>query len=254
VPITATVVQTLVLQVVMAVLLLGFGVQALRVAPAPGTSVRSAAWFMAGITFTFDGVLVLIQSTAAVVAVAAGQESWFYARYVGIVPVGNDARSLLVLGFAAGLAWVLLLGRPAPSARGIVAAACLFMLAGAAGGFAEPPMQQQHGGTHLGLMSVLNAATAVLLFAALYRGMMREKVDWLLWTALALYAAYEALSSNIQTVIALAGLQGGWAPSVRSMLWVGLVAACVMVACSLRRLAIARAGGDPPGLLERLRG
>jgi hypothetical protein len=38
------------------------------------------------------------------------------------------------------------------------------------------------------------------------------------------------------------------------MMWVGLVSACVMVACSMRRLAIARAGGDVPGLLERLRG
>jgi hypothetical protein len=254
VPITPAVVQTLVLQLARAVLTLGFGVQALRVAPDPGTSVRRAAWFMAGVTFTLEGVLVLVHSTAAVAAVVAGDKSRFWAFYVWLVPVGNDARTLLVLGFAAGLAWVLLLGRPAPSARGSVALACLFVLAGAAAGFAEPPMQQQNGGTHLGLMSVLNAATALLLFAALYRGMMREKVDWLLWTALALYAAYEALSSNIQTVIALAGLQGGWAPSVRSMLWVGLVAACVMVACSLRRLAIARAGGDPPGLLERLRG
>jgi hypothetical protein len=254
VPITATVVETLALQVVIAVLTLGFGVQALRVAPAPGASVRTAAWFMAGITFTFEGVLVLIHSTAAVVAVALGSHSRFWDVYMKLVPVGNDARSLLVLGFAVGLAWVLLLGRPAPPARAVVVAACLFALAGAAAGFAEPPLQQHHSETHLGLMSVLNAATALLLFGALYRGMVREKVDWLLWTALALYAAQEALSSNIQTMIALAGVQGGWAPPARAMLWAGLVATCVMVACSVRRLAIARAGGDPPGLLERLRG
>jgi len=254
VPITATVVQTLALQLVIAVLTLGFGVQALRVAPGPGTSVRMAAWFMAGVTFTLEGVLVLIHSTAAVEAVAAGKGSRFWNAYLRLVPIGNDARSLLVLGLAVGLVWVLLLDRPPPPARTVVAAACLFAVAGAAAGFAEPPVQQQHGGTHLGLMSVLNAVTALLLFAALYRGMMRERVDWLLWTALALYAAQEALSSNIQTVIALSGLQGGWAPSVRAMLWAGLVATCVMLACSVRRLAIARAGGDPPGLLERLRG
>jgi hypothetical protein len=115
-------------------------------------------------------------------------------------------------------------------------------------------VEQQAGGQHLGLMSLLGAATAMLLFAALYRGLVRDRVDWLLWTALALYAAHEALSSNIQTVIAWAGFRGGWRPSVRSMMWAGLVSTCVMLACSLRRLAIARAGGDAPGLLERLRG
>ena len=230
---TPAAVQTLALQETVALLTLGFGVLALRVAPRPGSSARTAAWFMAGVTFTLDGVLAVIQDTAAVAAVAAGRESAFYRLFVDILPVGNDARSVLVLGFAAGLAWVLLLGRPTPSARAIVAAACLLLLVGSALGLAEPPVQQQGGGDHIGLMSLFGAATALLLFASLYRAMVRESVDWLLWTALALYAAHEALSSNIQTVIAWAGFRSGWAPPVRAMMWVGLVTACVMVACSM---------------------
>ncbi|HEV7588117.1 MAG TPA: hypothetical protein VGO40_08280 [Longimicrobium sp.] len=251
---TAVIAQTLVLQVVVAALILGFGVLARRIAPTPGVSPRTTAWFMAGVTFTLDGGLAVVHATAAVAAMVIGPHSSFYAWFVRLLPAGNDARSLLVFGFAVGLGWMLLLGRPAPSARAIIAAACLLMLVGFAVGLAEPPVLQRGGGAHLTVTSLFGAITAVLLFAGLYRGMIRESVDWLLWTSLALYATQEAISSNIQTVLAWAGFGGGWAPPVRTIMLAGLVAACVMLACAIRRLSIARAGGDAPGLLERIRG
>lgn len=250
---TFTLVLTLALQIVVPVLLLAFGLLALRVAPRPG-SPKATAWFMAGVNFTLDGALALVHSLLAAVAAWQGQGTWFYDAYVRATPVGNDARNLLVLGFAAGLAWTYFVGRPPLSRRAIVAGACALVLVGALVGLAEPPLQAQHVAPHLTLMSLFGAATAILFFAALYRGMLRDGVDWLLWTALALYAAQEALSSNIQTVLAWAGLGGGWAPPARSVMWVGLVAACVMLACSLRRLALARTGSDVPGLMERIRG
>jgi hypothetical protein len=64
----------------------------------------------------------------------------------------------------------------------------------------------------------------------------------------------EAISSNIKGVLAWAGFGGGWAPPVRSIMLTALVTLVMMLACTLRRLAIGRAGGDPPGLLERLSG
>jgi hypothetical protein len=146
---------------------------------------------------------------------------------------------------------VLLGGRP-PPARPVVAAAGVLMVAGFFAGMAEGPMLR--GAVHFGVLAVFGAGTAVLLFAALYWGMVTERIDWLLWTALALFAAQEALSSNIQTALSWAGFGGGWAPPHRSMLWVGLVSTSVMLACSARRLALARAGLEAPGLLERLRG
>lgn len=244
---------TLTLQAAVAVLVLGFGVLALRVAPGPGTSPRTATWFMAGVTFTLEGVVAVIHSTAAIIAML-NQGSPFYRTYLKLMPSGNDARSVLVLGFAMGLVWVLLLKRPWPSATAIYAIACALLVTGFLLGFLEPPVEQQRGGNHFSLISLLGAATTVLLLASLYRGMVNDHVDWLLWSALALYAAREAVLSNIQTVLAWAGLGGGWAPPPRSMMWTMLVSSCVMVACSLRRLAIARAGGEVPGLLERLRG
>lgn len=244
--------QTLALQEVVAVLTLGFGLMALRVAPSPGTSTRTAAWFMAGVTFTFDGGLGTLHSTVAVAAMAAGSESSFYALFMRFSRLGNDARSLLVLGFALGLGWLVLLGGRPPPARPVVAAASVLTVAGFVAGLAEgPPVR---AGVHFGVLGVFGAATAVLLFAALYWGMVTERVDWLLWTALALFAAQEALSSNIQTALSWAGFGGGWAPAPRSMLWVALVSVSVMLACSARRLALARAGEEAPGLLERLRG
>jgi hypothetical protein len=219
---TAAVAQTLALQLAVAVMTLGIGVLALRVAPAPGASPRTAAWFMAGVTFTLDGALAVVHSSAAVVAVLMGPQSRFFALFLRFLPAGNDARSLLVLGFALGLAWVLLLGRPAPSARVIVAGSGLFALVGFVAGLAERPIG--------------------------------ERGDWLFWTALALYAVQEAISSNIKGVLAWAGFGGGWAPPVRSIMLTALVTLVMMLACTLRRLSIARAGGDPPGLLERVSG
>jgi hypothetical protein len=251
---TAAVAQTLALQLAVAVMTLGIGVLALRVAPAPGASPRTAAWFMAGVTFTLDGALAVVHSSAAVVAVLMGPQSRFFALFLRFLPAGNDARSLLVLGFALGLAWVLLLGRPAPSARVIVAGSGLFALVGFVAGLAERPIGDRGGGDHIAIISLAAAATALVLLASLYGAMVRERVDWLFWTALALYAVQEAISSNIKGMLAWAGFGGGWAPPVRSIMLTALVTLVMMLACTLRRLSIARAGGDPPGLLERVSG
>jgi len=248
------VVQSLTLQLLVAGLILGFGVMALRVAPGPGTSARTAAWFMAGVTFASEGAVAMVHSILAVVAVLAGDRSGFWPVYMRLVPVGNDSRITVVLGFALAFAWVVLLGRPSPGRRAIILAAVGLIAAGSVIGLFESPFDQAQGVDHFSVMSYFGAATAVLLFAALYRAMVRESIDWLLWVALAFYAVQEALSSNVQMVISWAGLGGGWAPTPRACLWAGLVSSFIMLACTARRLAIARAGGYAPGLMERLRG
>jgi hypothetical protein len=245
--------QILVLQVSGAVLSLGFGLLALRVAPGPGMSTRTGAWYLAGVTFTLNGLVGTVHASAGAVAKAfAGPGTPFYAGFLRLTPLGNEARNLLVLGFAVGLVWVVLLGRPTPARRVVLGLAAGLAAAGCVVGIEEGPLGK--GGVHFAVMSMVGAVTVVLMFAALYWGMMRDTVDWLLWTALALYTVQQALSSNFQTVLAWVGFGGEWSPPMRSILWAGVVAACVMLACSMRRLAISRAGGDPPGLLERLRG
>jgi hypothetical protein len=245
---TLTVAQSLTLQLMTPVLLLGFGVLALRVAPEPGTSARTATWFMAGVTFASDGAVATVHALLAVAAVFAGEGTTFFDVYLRFVPPGNDARSMVVLGFALALAWVVLLGRPAPGRRAIVAGAAALLVAGFVVGLFEPPLGS--GGDHFVVMSYFGAATAVLLFAALYRAMVRKSIDWLLWIALALYAVRKAISSNIQIVLAWFGFGGGWAPPIRSIMWAGLVSAVVMLACSVLRLRAKRVVelriGPPP--------
>jgi hypothetical protein len=250
---TPAVVQSLAFQLLVPGLTLAFGLVALRVAPGPGSSAPTAAWFMAGVTFTEEGALGTFHAIMAVPAVLAGEGSTLWTVFVRLIPAGNDARNVVVLGFALALGWVVALERPAPGPRAIVAAATALIAIGFVAGLAEPPVQAQRGGDHFTVMACFGAATAVLLFAVLYRGMMRESMDWLLWIALATYAAQEALSADIQSALSWAGFHGGWSPPASSMHWVGAVSALVMLACALRRLAIARAGGDAPGLLERLR-
>ena len=245
-------VVTLTVQFIAPLLVLSFGVLALRVAPDPGTSTRTSAWFMAGVTFTADGAVATVHALLAVGAFIAGEGTTFYDVYLRFMPPGNDARSMVVLGFALALAWVVLLERPAPRRRAIIAGAVVLLAAGFVVGLFEPPVAT--GGDHFLVMSFFGAATAVLLFAALYRAMVRETLDWLLWVALALYAVHEAISSNVQTVLSWAGFGGGWTPTTRAMHWAGMLSALAMLACTMRRLSIARAGGEAPGLLERLRG
>jgi hypothetical protein len=244
--------QTLTLQLLTPLLRVGFGVLALRVASQPGTSAHTAVWFMAGVTFVCAGAVATLHAVLAVGAALAGEGTTFYDVYLRFMPPGNDARSVVVLGFALAFAWVVLLGRPAPGRRTIVGGAAGLLAAGFVAGLFEPPVGA--GGGHFSVMSCFGAATAVLLFAALYRALVRETIDWLLWVALALYAVQEAIISNIQGVLSWAGFGGGWAPPPRAMYWVGVLSAFAMLACTARRLAIARAGGEAPGLLERLRG
>jgi hypothetical protein len=248
----ASTVQMLTLQVVVAVLTLGFGLLALRVAPEPGRSTRTGAWYLAGVAFTLDGLLGTVHAIAAVAAATAGPGSPFMADYLRMSPLGNHARTLLVLGFAVGMVWVVMLERPMPPRRVVFGSAAGLVAAGFVVGLLEGPLGQ--GGVHFSMLSLFGAVIVVLLFIALYRGMMRESIDWLLWTALALWAAQQALSSNFQTVLAWAGFGGGWRPPMRSIMWAGLIAGSVMIACSMRRLTIARRGGEAPGLLERIRG
>jgi hypothetical protein len=157
-----------------------------------------------------------------------------------------------MLGFAAAVFALVLRGRPSPAPRVAVAGAAGLALAGFTAGLLEPPLDR--GGVHFTVLSVVDAAAVILLFAALYRGLLAESLDWLLWSALAVYAVQQAMSSDVQVFLAWAGITGAWAPPHSLLLWTALASVLLMLACTARRLALARDGRDAPALLERLRG
>ena len=250
--ITAQTVQILALQVAVAALTLIFGLVALRIAPGPGMSTRSGAWYLAGITFTLDGLLGTLHETAVAVALAAaGPDSPFIDGVWRLSLLEDDARALLGLGFAAGMVWVMM-ERPVPTPRVALGLAAGLVAAGFVVGLVEGPLGR--GGAHFSLLALLDIVSAVLLLAALFRGMMRGRVDRLLWTALAFYAAQFALLLTFATVLAWGGFGGGWLP-VLTIKWAAMVVACVMLACSMRRLRAERMIGlrigpplyHPPG-------
>lgn len=241
---------TLSLQLLMTLLTLAFGVASLRVGRERGAP-RLGAWYFTGATFTLLGATATLQSLLAVWAAASGPGTPPYAFFMRLVPFANDARSFVVLGYAATLAALGVAGRPfpAPSWR-VWAGLGALMAAGAAVGFREGPFRQ---GPHLAVMSTLGGVTVLLLLVALYRALVTSTVDYLLWAAVGVYTFREAVSVNFQVVFALIGLPNAWQPSMRAMILVAIASLVVMLACTVRRLGLARAGEDTPSLLERLR-
>jgi hypothetical protein len=244
--------RSLIPQLAFAVLTLLFGVLSLRVAPVHGRGPREDAWYLTGITFTTIGALATVSGVLAFPVVAAGEGSESWDVFLRTVPITNDARSFAVFGFALALGYVVVLRRAAPG-RGRTAAGLALMLAiGAGVGVLEGPFQANR---QMPMMALLGAVTSLALFYVLYVALVRDAMDWLLWTALALYAAREAATVNLQSLLAWwrRGPGGPWVPSPSLLLWMGLVSVLPMIVCTLHRLSLARAGRDAPGLLERLR-
>lgn len=244
------VLRTLVVQLVFSSLTLAFGILSIRVAPRPGRGLRCDAWHMSGVTFTTIGAIATLAAVAAFPAVAAGPGSPFYERFLTFSTIGNDARGIAVFGFALALFHVTFRRRPAPPARLEAAGLATMLVIGAGLGVLEGafvPARQ------FGVMSMIGAATIFALFAALYAALVSNAMDWHLWAALAVYTVRESVNTVTQAAISLGYLSQAWRPASPLMLWAGAISLVGMIWCTLVRLGVAR-GGDPPGLLERLRG
>lgn len=245
---TQRTVVVLALQCAMGLLTLAFGVASLRVASRPGRSVRSGGWFLSGAAFTAVGALATCHSVAAVWAVNSGDGSGFYEGYVRSLPAANHSRGLVVLGFTLTLLAMLFRGRTAPQPGSVLGGIVLLLATGTALGMAEGEYAER---LHYTWLSVLSVATAMLLFVTLYRALVTDALDYLLWVALAVYALREALTADL---LAWMGFSEAWQPSPDVTLGIAAGSLVVMLMCALRRLALARAGRDAPALLERVRG
>jgi hypothetical protein len=102
------------------------------------------------------------------------------------------------------------------------------------------------------MLSVVSGATVVVLFAALYTALVRNTADWYLWVALALYSVREALNSMTEAARGAGFISNDWMPDPVSIFLLGAASMVVMIACTLLRLGVLRAGREPPALLERL--
>lgn len=240
---------TLSLQVALAALTLAFGVAGLRVARRAGAAERG--WLMTGVTFVGVGTHALAHNILAVAAVAAGEESALYLEYVPRSAALNYARGITVIAYAAVLGAAVWLRRPLPRRIAPVAVGvALSLAAGTVMAVWEVPFVEAYV---YPVLASLEAVAVVLLFLALYRALTANAFDYLLWTAVALYAVREAAFANLFSWFSYLGFPEVWKPSVRVLLMVGIVSMALMIGCSLRRLRMARQGQAAPTLLERLR-
>lgn len=242
---------TLALQLVMTGMTLLFGLAALRVGREREGSPRLAAWYLTGVLFTLLGTTATAQSLLAVWAAASGPGSAPYRFFLRLVPIANDGRSVMVLAYAATLAALVYGGRPFPAPSGRVWAGLGgAMLAGAVVGFREGSFLQER---HMTTLAILGSVSVLLLLGALYGALVSNAVDYLLWATVGIYTVREALNVNFGVVFALFGLPHAWQPAPRAMVMVAIASLALMLAFTLRRLLLARAGRDAPSLLERLR-
>ncbi|HEU0052988.1 MAG TPA: hypothetical protein VFQ39_07410 [Longimicrobium sp.] len=239
---------TLAMQCAIQALTLAFGVVCLWVARRAGRG-RDGGWYFTGAAFTVMGVHALVQSVVAVWAVVEGDQSALYRRYVAVLPFLNDPRILVVLGYALVTLVQLVRRRPTPSSPWRVWSFFLSLLAlGTALSTLEGPFAER---VHYSVIAAGGAATVVVLLASLYRALVIGAFDYLLWTAMVIYAVREAVSASIFSVQAWIGIREVWTPDPRLAPVLALVSLVMMLGCSLLRL---RRPAPPPGLMERVRG
>jgi hypothetical protein len=240
----------LTMQLVFAMLTLAFGVLALRVAPRPGRNLRLGAWQLTGATFTTIGAVATVAGVLAFLAAMRQPGDAYYVLWTRWMTIGNDARGFAVFGFALALADMMARRRSAPSGRVMAGGLVVLLAVGGALGAVEGAFtgSRQHS-----VIALVSGATVMVLFVALYAGMVHNSIDWHLWVALGIYAVREALNSVISAARAVGYLANDWKPSTVWIFVLGMSSVLGMIWCTLVRLGVAR-GADPPGLLERLRG
>lgn len=240
---------TLALQSLVSVFDLLFGLGALWVARTSQSTwgVRQLAWRLTGIAFCLLAANGIPSKVLAAVAFFSGpgssaMEIWMWAR-----TIGNDGRSVMMVGFA-----FLLLkyarGKPEHSTTTpkLLKPLLLWMVGGSIIGIIEGPA----GATHFGVISVVTAAAVVVLFAALWVAVVKDTMDYLLWIALTVYAVREVIGTSLWSVFSWLDVPGAWIPSHSSVQWAGVASHVVMLSILGWRISLAKRGIAVPSLFE----
>jgi hypothetical protein len=178
---------TLVLQIIEGVLLLCFGLLALRIARWDGAHARQhqrSAWWLAGACFLLIGISANLQDVAATWAFFAGPGSRAWDTYVYWFSVGNQGRSPLIIALAAML--VLNTRATAEEARLRRVAWTVYataLLLGSALGWSERGQLELHYSN----TAVFNAVEMTALFIALALALPTHSMGRYLWFALGSY-------------------------------------------------------------------
>jgi hypothetical protein len=242
-----------VLQVVFSSLFFFFGVQALRVWRRFGTVRReraALAWGVTAAQFLLVGGTAVVHSLLAAASMAQGKSSRLFHVMSDWGPPLGAGRGVASVVFGVLLVALLVVHRRhAPRvAQAAPVVLVMTLLAGTAAGWALSGTTTYSFST---MLAVLNAATAVVLMAALLAAVQNDGLDQLLWLALAVFALKETITVSLLAVIAVWGISYVL-PYYSAYFWLHVVLGGVMVGIGARRLHLAGGGRRVPALFERL--
>jgi hypothetical protein len=246
---------TVALQIASSALILLFGLLALQVWRRFGTMRRdraAVAWAVAAANFLVVGAYSTAHALASSIAVAEGKGSWLYGLLSRWALPANLGRAVVTIFF--GLLLVALMAAPRRAAPRIAAAAPAVLLGAALAGTLGTgllPHTTAYG--FFTRLAVLNAATAVVLMAALLAAVQNDGMDQLLWLSLAAYALKETVGVSLLAVIAFWGLAEVGA-YMTILFWLQVWAGILMAVLAARRLHLISGGRRVPALFERLQG
>jgi hypothetical protein len=245
--------RTALVQLASSILLLVFGIQALRVWRRSGPVRRDRAALAWGVTtanFLVVGGYSTAHALVSVPAVAAGPQSALFARMTSWVAATNAGRGGASIAFGLLLVALLVAHRrhaPRIARWAPVVLVAVAVAATAAGKLA--PVSIPYG--LVTLVAVLNAATAVVLMAALLVAVQNDGMDQLLWLTLAVYAFKETVSVSLLAVVSFWGV-ANVSLYYAMFLWLQVILAAVMTGLATRRLQLATGGRRVPALFEQL--
>jgi hypothetical protein len=247
-------VQTVVFQLLVAVLSLVFGIIALTVAQDSSQNQdphRSTAWYLTGVAFAMAGVIGVGHGSWAAAAFLAGPESTTWAEFIRWTSTGNRSRSFIKFAFAVALG-VLALPRvrATPLFRG--AAVGLLVLSALLGGGAGY-FQRTFSGAQYVDIAVSGVTLTALVAAALVLHAARDTMDRLLWAALCLYAFRVSLGSLLAVANAWFDIPGVAIPDRRVSDVVAILCYIGMLALALRYRTLYGRRVRVPALFEHMR-
>ncbi|HYW05762.1 MAG TPA: hypothetical protein VE913_02335, partial [Longimicrobium sp.] len=232
--------RTLVLQLVLTLLLLAFGVAALLISRHPSVATPArGTWFLTGVTFLAYSVSHVAQNVAGTWAFVAGKGTRVWDTYLQYAPVANHSRTFEMFAFClAMLVYTLVPRMRAPAGMrilvfGIVAG----LFVGGYYGWLEGGFSRQ---THYTAVAVLDVVELLLLLSTLFAMLVNNTADRLLWFALGAHSFSVAL--NILWMLGLRSVGVGWAPAPVTMAAYRAVLAAVVVSIAVTRLRRARLG------------
>jgi hypothetical protein len=243
---------TLLMQCLVAILTIVFGIVALQAARrVPGRSdLHRDAWWLTGAVFTILGISTFLQlCIGAPWAYFSGVGTPVYDAYIRVAPIGNHSRGFLVLAYGAMMAGLTLIRRAFPRHFGTLVFVTSFaaMSAGAFVGWREGPLVQV---THWTATAISDSAELIFLLAALFIGVVWNTTDRLLWVALVIFTAHELFDVAWYSALAWSDVPGAWRPSPTYIHLYASVAYLLMIVLAVRRVRLARKGIKVPGLIE----